>query len=74
MGKSIHIRFKDDTKQRNPYAREKQTGAGSHNTREQDVERGSSRKDKHKKPWEDQAAMIDRVASLWIAQQEAADE
>lgn len=82
MGKSIHIKFKDDSKPRNPYAREHQTGGGQHHNREEAVGKGSSRKEKHKKDWTERDAevaedtktaslnaMQKRVASLWLAQQ-----
>lgn len=58
---------------RNPYERERGTrnwGAGGHNTRTKDVGDGSSRKDKHKKPWSDKDAVVNpivaRVASRHI--------
>jgi uncharacterized membrane protein len=34
------------------------SGAGTHHTREQDVDRGSSRKDKHKKNWSEKDGML----------------
>jgi len=44
-------------------------GAGKHHTRERDVEKGKSRKDKHKKPWGDKEA-ASRVADRYLAEQE----
>lgn len=44
-------------------------GAGKHHNRERDVEKGKSRKEKHKKPWGDKEAAA-RVADRFLAEQE----
>jgi hypothetical protein len=44
-------------------------GAGKHHNRERDVEKGKSRKDKHKKDWREKEA-ASRVADRFLAEQE----
>lgn len=44
-------------------------GAGKHHTRERDVEKGQSRKEKHKKDWREKDA-VSRVADRFLAEQE----
>ena len=54
---------------RNPYERERGTrnwGAGGHNTKPKDVERGTSRKEKHKKDYKE----AEKLASRFLQAQE----
>lgn len=45
-------------------------GTGTHHTRDMDVSRGRSRKDKHKRDWRDREAQACRVAAAFLGEEE----